>query len=238
MSPFLEFNTDFSSHGRQHLIVIGLTVALSAILPVLGKRYFSPAKKLWTSRILAILISVWAVLYILILLYLGKFNYKTDIPLDICNLMGVLLPFLMWHPNQRVFPYLYFWILTGTTQGVFAPHLFNGFPNFIFIKYWVVHSGLIIYIFYVTFVWAFPIKWKHLWQSFLLLNLYVIVVYAVNKLIGANYVYVVQKPPTASVLDYFGPWPVYILVCEAIFLFLSFLVFLPYRKGNPTATQL
>ena len=230
MSPFLDYNNGFVSYGSQHITVIILMVVLAIGLPLLAKRYFSSQQQLWTSRLMAILISTWVILYDLILIYLGKFNYQTDLPLDICNLMGLLLPFLMWKPNQRIFPYLYFWILTGTTQAIFAPHLYNAFPNFIFIKYWIVHAGLFVFIIYVAVVWQFSLRWKDLWRAFLALQVYVVSVFLIDKLIGANYVYVVQKPPTASVLDYLGPWPVYILAAEVIALFSSFLVFLPYLR--------
>ena len=176
-------------------------------------------------------ISAWVVLYDVILLYQGKFNYQTDIPLDICNMMGLVLPFVMWTPNKRFFPYLYFWILTGTIQAVLSPHLFNGFPNFIFIKYWVVHGGLIIYILFIAAAWDFQLKWRHLWKAFWGLQVYVLFIYVTNKIIGANYVYVIEKPPTASILDYFGAWPFYILVCEVIYLLLSVFVFLPYLQS-------
>lgn len=228
MGAFLDFNTDFSLYGRQHIIAIFLTIALTIGLPVFAKRKLSGHQQLWIARIMAILISAWVILYSLILAYLGKFNYQTDLPLDICNLMGLLLPFLMWTPNHRIFPFLYFYTMAGTTQAVFTPHLFNGFPNFIFIKYWIVHSGLIIYTIFIAVVWDFSIRKKDLWRSFGVLQVYILMVYFLNRLIGANYVYVVGKPPTASVLDYFGPWPVYILVCEGIMLFISFMVYLPY----------
>lgn len=232
MSPFLDFNTDFIAYGSQHLLVILLTIGLSIGLPSLAKRYFSRHQQVWTGRTLALLIAGWVILYAPLLLYLGKFNHQTDLPLDICNLMGLLLPFLMWNPSRRIFPYFYFWIMAGTTQAVFAPNLFNGFPNFIFIKYWVVHSGMIIYILYVAIVWEFPISWKDMWKAFLGLQIYGVLVFVINKLIGANYVHVIEKPSTASVLDYFGPWPVYLLVMEAILLFLSVMVYLPYRGAR------
>lgn len=230
MSSFLEFNTDFSLYGIQHITVIILVICLSIGLPVITKRSFSPHQQLLTSRIMAILISCWVILYTFILLYLGKFNYKTDLPLDICNLIGLLIPFLMWNPNKRLFSYLYFYIMAGTTQAVFVPLLFDGFPNFVFIKFWIVHGGLIVYILYVAVVWKFQLTLKDFWRSFLFLQLYVLLVYLINKLIGANYIFLVQKPPAYSVLDYFGPWPVYILVVEAIILFMMFMVYLPYLK--------
>jgi len=122
--------------------------------------------------------------------------------------------------------------MAGTTQAVFTPHLFDGFPNFVFIKYWVVHGGLIVYILYVAFVWKFQLSLKDLWRSFLLIQIYALIIYLTNELIGANYLYLVKKPPTVSVLDYFGPWPVYIFVCEVIMLFLMFMVYLPYLRNE------
>lgn len=239
MSPFLDYNTDFSLYGSQHIIAIILTFGLSIGLPYFVNKYGSPHQQVWIGRLMAILISFWVVLYDLILLYLGKFNYKTDLPLDICNMMGLWLPFLMWKPSPRLFPYLYFWIMAGTTQAVFVPNLYDGFPNFIFIKYWVVHSGLIIYILYVAVVWDFPLRGKDIGKSFLGLQVYGLLVYMINKLIGANYLYVVEKPPTASILDYFGPWPFYIAGMEALMLFLSCMVYLPYLRPrkNTAPTQ-
>ncbi len=233
MSPFFDFNSDFVMYGGQHITAIILTFCISVGFPIFAKRHFSQQQHLWISRLMAVLISIWVILYDLILLYLGKFNYRTDLPLDICNLMGLLLPFLTWKLNKRLFPYLYFYVMAGTTQAVFNPHLFNGFPNFIFIKFWIVHGGLIIYILYVAVVWEYRILVKDLWRSFLALQVYLLVMFILNRLIGSNYLYVIEIPPTESViLEYFGPWPYYILVGQLIFLFLSFMVYLPYLKLN------
>lgn len=235
MSPFLDFNTDFILYGAQHISVIILIICLSIGLPVFTKRFFSPSQHLLTSRVIALIIFCWVILYDIILYFLDNFNYETDIPLDICNLIGLIIPFLMWNPNRRIFPYLYFYIMAGTTQAVFTPHLINGFPNFIFIKFWIVHGGLIIYILYIAVIWEFQIRLKDLFNSFLLLQIYALMLYMTNKLIGANYLYLIKKPSTVSVLDYFGPWPVYVFVGEAITLFLFFMVYLPYMNGHNKA---
>jgi len=238
MSSFLEFNTDFSLFGIQHITVIVVIICISIGLPVFAKRSLSPIQNLLTSRILAVLISCWVILYDLILLYLGKFNYKTDLPIDICNFIGLLIPFLMWNPNQRLFPFLYFYIMAGTTQAVFVPHLFDGFPNFVFIKFWIVHGGLIVYILYLAVVWKFQLTLKDLWNSFLFLQAYVLLAWFTNILIGANYLFLVQKPPSYSILDFFGPWPIYLLVADAIMLFLMFMVYLPYLNVPKEKAQL
>lgn len=228
-SPFLVYNKDFVLFGSQHLIVMALMLILALGLPFFAKKLLNQPQKILLSRIMALSICFWVILYDVILIFLGKFNYKTDLPLDICNMMGFFLPFLMWTPNRRFFPFLYFIILAGTLQAVITPHLYNGFPNFIFLKYWFVHAGLIVYIIYVASAFGFRVSLKDLWRAFLALQAYVGGMFAINSLLGSNYVYIMHKPPTASALDYLGPWPWYILVGEGIALVLFFLVWLPNR---------
>lgn len=175
----------------------------------------------------------WVVLYTAVKLWLGDFNHTEDLPLDICNFLALLLPVLMWNPSYKVFEVLYFWIIVGTFQAVLTPHLFNGFPNFIFLKYWFVHAGLIVYTIYVMVVFELWPTFKSIWKSYLVLQGYLVFVLIANLLLGSNYVYILAKPPTASVLDFFGPWPVYVLVIECLTLLFFFLFWLPVRYLRP-----
>ncbi|NNE28988.1 MAG: TIGR02206 family membrane protein, partial [Saprospiraceae bacterium] len=144
-----------------------------------------------------------------------------------CNLVALLLPFIMWNPSIRVHEILYFWILAGTFQAIITPHLFNGFPNFIFFKYWIVHAGLVIFAIYSTVVFDLKPTVKSIWRSFFALQFYVLFVLVVNLVIGSNYVYVLGKPPTASALDFLGPWPYYILVVEVLAIILFYILYVP-----------
>lgn len=224
---FFAYNKDFELFGAQHFVALALLIILSIALPIIAKRYLNDQQKLQLSRIMAVTISFWALIYVVILLLLGNFNYKTDLPLDVCNITAVLLPFLMWNPKFRIHEILYFWVLAGTIQAIITPHLYNGFPNFIFIKYWFVHAGLVVYVIYATVVFGLKPNVKSIFKSFLALQTYVILVYGINYLLGSNYVYVMQKPPTASALDYLGDWPYYIFKAELIALVVFFVVYLP-----------
>ncbi len=234
---FFAYNKDFILFGTQHIGVMLMTVLLCIAVPLPARRYLDERQKLWFSRIMAVTISFWALAYVLIKLWLGDFDYQADLPFDICNLTALMLPFLMWTPSYRVHEVLYFWILAGTVQAILTPHLFNGFPNFIFIKYWVVHSGLVIYAVYVTRVFEFRPTLRSIGKAFLMLQAYIAFIVIVNLLLGSNYVYVLGKPPTASALDYLGPWPWYLLVVEGLALLLFLLVWLPVRKRSSKLDQ-
>jgi hypothetical integral membrane protein (TIGR02206 family) len=235
--PFFAYNKDFTLLGTQHIGVMLLMVLLCIAVPFTANRYMQERQKLWLSRLMAVTISFWALIYVIIKLWLGDFDQRTDLPFDICNLTALLLPFLMWNPSYRVHEVLYFWILAGTVQGILTPHLVNGFPNFIFIKYWVIHAGLVVYAIYVTNVFDLRPNFRSIGKSFLILQAYVAFVIGINLMLGSNYVYVLGKPPTASALDYLGPWPWYLLVVEGLALVLFFLMWLPLRKRKAIPDQ-
>ncbi len=227
-SAFIRYNQDFTLFGFQHLMMLGFMLLISFMLPFGAKYFLSPSKRLLLNRIMVVFISFWALAYVVIRLWLGDFNYKEDLPLDICNITALMLPFLMWTPSYKVHEVLYFWILAGTLQAIITPHLFNGFPNYIFFKYWIVHGGLVVYAVYVTVAFGFEPRLRSIWKAFVALQLYVIVVFGINLLLDSNYVYILRKPPTASALDYLGPWPWYILVGELVAVVLFFVFYAPF----------
>ena len=60
------------------------------------------------------------------------------------------------------------------------------------------------------------------------LNVSAVVVGLVNLAVGSNYMFLMRKPDTASLLDLLGPHPVYILVEELIALALFILMYIAF----------
>jgi len=69
------------------------------------------------------------------------------------------------------------------------------------------------------------------------LNLYMLVVFGINKLVDGNYMFIMHKPETPSLIDVLGPWPWYILSLEAIGLIICFLLYLPFAIKDWVATR-
>ena len=69
---------------------------------------------------------------------------------------------------------------------------------------------------------------KSLLRVAVVMNLYMLAVFIVNSLLGSNYLYIMHKPETASLIDVLGPWPWYILSIEAIGVAICLLLYLPF----------
>ena len=71
-------------------------------------------------------------------------------------------------------------------------------------------------------------KLKSVFKSFLVLQLYMIVLMVVNYLLEANYSYLNEKPISGSVLDYLGDWPYYIIKVQLLLVPAFMLIYLPF----------
>jgi uncharacterized membrane protein YwaF len=48
------------------------------------------------------------------------------------------------------------------------------------------------------------------------INVFLVIAAIVNYLLDANYFWICGKPPSASILDYLGPWPYYVFFAEFV----------------------
>ena len=223
----------FEPFGLHHLVIVLLTIALSIGLPIWANRRLTASGRIRVSRIMAAAISLSVVIWTIIRIYVETFDWREDLPLDICNSLALLVAVLLWNPKRGMHEVVYYIVLSGTLQGVLTPEVFDGFPHHNYLKYWIVHSGLVIYVVFTTVTLKLYPSWQGMFRALAWLNLYALGIHVVNLIWGTNFMYTMAKPPTASLMDLFGPWPWYLLVCEGIALVHFWITYVPVARWAP-----
>ncbi|NNL15436.1 MAG: TIGR02206 family membrane protein [Flavobacteriaceae bacterium] len=200
----------------QQLTPILIAVIFSFFLFRYSKKNLNRKEQEGVLHSLAIFISLTVISFHIYKISQGGYSLQTDLPLYLCSLLGLIIPVFSFYKRNWMYEILLFWIIAGTTQAIITPDIHNGFPSFEFFRYWVVHLGLVVVILYATIVLNFKPTIKSVLKSFLALQVYVVFMVVVNFVLDANYFYLNKKPESASLLDYFGEWPLYIVVAQLI----------------------
>jgi hypothetical integral membrane protein (TIGR02206 family) len=157
------------------------------------------------------------------------------LPLHLCDAAVVLAVISLTTGNRSAAELLYFWAGAGTSLAILTPDLSMGFPRWEFLLYFAHHGLVIVSSAVLTFGMGLTPRPGAVRRVFLVTNAYVMIAALVNALLGTNFLYLRHKPEPPTLLDAFGPWPFYLVVCEAAALTLFFLLKLPFRSrvGTP-----
>ncbi|WCO02405.1 YwaF family protein [Psychroserpens ponticola] len=213
----------------EHLIPIGIAIVFSVLFIRFAKQSSNQNIKVRLFNGLAVFVSLSVFSFHLYYFGFESYNIKTDLPLYLCSLIALLIPIFSYNRKYWMFEILVFWIIAGTLQGVITPDIVEGFPSFDYFRYWIVHLGLLSIIFYAVFVFEMKPRFNSVFISFFALQLYVVFMVIINFVLDANYFYLNQKPESASLLDYFGEWPYYIIITQLIIIPFFFIIYLGFN---------
>ncbi len=231
------YNTEkFEWYGPEYFTALVLLSLVGTVLIWFGMR----SSKHDQDRILkgiSYLLSSAIVLWAIIEIWLGRFYLETDLPLIFCNFFALILPFFALQRTQRSFNILYYIILAGATQSIITPGLKLNFPHYEFLKFWTVHVGLIVFVIYQMVVFKMRPTRSGIWQTFVFIQIYMVIVIGINWLLDANYLYLNVRPKHDTLLSLLGGWPWYIVWMDVILIPYFFLLYLPVwiwgKKSNP-----
>ena len=165
------------------------------------------------------------------------FDYTMELPLHLCRLLAIAAPFVMYTRNRKALGIMYFMIYAGTLNANITPDVDGAFPSSNYFTYWMIHSALLVIPFYAIKVYGLRITFTDFKNAFITANVYLVLITLFNWIAGSNYFYTINKPASASILDFFGPWPLYVGVTYLIGLILIVLLYLPWRLKNATENQ-
>ncbi len=220
--------TSVAIGSLQHIIPIIAAIGFTVWLIQFSNKNLNQRQKERTAHLIGCFVSLTIVSFHLYQIGFNSYNFKTDLPLFLCSFMALIIPIFTYYRKYWMFEILVFWIIGGTLQASLTPDIPIGFPSFDYFRYWIAHLGLLSIVFYFIFVFKMRPKLKSVFKSFLTLQVYVILMIALNYLLDANYFYLNEKPKSASILDYFGEWPFYIMVVQVLIIPVFLLIYMGF----------
>ena len=222
MSP----QSTFEPFGTAHLTTVCVVFAVALALP-LAVRFLLPIARRPVAYLLAALllaqegIKIWV--------QVDTQGFSADLlPLHMCTLAVYLSAWMLVTHDRRIFEIVYFWGLGGATQALLTPDLEEGFPALSYLLFYLGHGAIIVSIFYAMIVFRLRPYLASLPRVMAITIGVATVAFAVNLWLDTNFMYLMAKPVRPSLLDWFGPWPWYLLGLIIVSLLSFFLLYLPF----------
>jgi len=179
--------------------------------------------------VLFILLAVSQISYHIWLLCHHAWSLKTALPLQLSDLSVYLAMLMVMTKSKKLFAFLYFAGLGSAVQAMTTPDLgAYSFPHFRYIVFFVSHGCVFLTCLFMAAAERYRPSARGLWVSVLIVNLYGACVFFIDRVLNANYLYLMKKPKTASLLNVFGPWPWYLLSMEAAVILSFFILYIPF----------
>lgn len=214
--------------GLPHLLILLAIAALAAGLTGIARK--SPE---WRRRLPLILCAILAgnelVWYSFVVRTYG-FHFPGGLPLDLCAVMVWLTVLAVFTRRLGIYEVAYYGGLGGSTMALLTPDLGAQLPSYPAISFFISHGLTVITLCVLTGSHALCPRAGSMWRVWGILNLYTVAVGAFDAWYSVNYMYLRAKPANASLLDFFGPWPLYILVADLFALGVFGLLSLPIRS--------
>ncbi|MFN2146361.1 MAG: TIGR02206 family membrane protein [Anaerolineales bacterium] len=218
----------FQLFGPKHLLVIGIYVAIILWLFLDWKNPSEEGKKRMR-YFLATVLFIWEAGWHTWSIWAGTWSLQYNLPLHLCSIMVWASIIMLLTKNYRIYEFAYFIGIAGAMQAFLTPEAgIYGLWHFRAMQTLIVHGTLIVAPIYMTLKEGFRPTWKSMLRVIVGVNIYMVIVYFINLALGSNYLFIMHKPDTASLLDVLGPWPWYNLATEGIGLVIFLLLYSPW----------
>ncbi|MEW9050004.1 MAG: TIGR02206 family membrane protein [Neobacillus sp.] len=224
-------NYTFVMFSVSHFVMIALLFIGSFFLFLLKERLKSIEwRRMEIGAALSLLLI--EIGYHLWMIKIGIWHVSHALPLELCSISLILAILLLWTRKVFIYELLLFTALLGASQAIFTPLLHFDFPHFRFVHFFYTHLMMIWVALYFTWVKGYrPTIWSVL-KLLIFLNILLPIIMAINKLVNGNYMFLNHKPKTGSLLDFLGPYPIYIFSMEGLLIILSLVIWIIFRKKN------
>lgn len=229
VTSLLLFDPPFMRYGTEHLIWLLFGVLTTLFWIWLGRRQSTDMGKRRVGLAMSLIPAfLWLGVSLYMILYVQPVDLGLVLPFHACYFLNLVMPILLWRRSYFLFEISYFMIMGGCIQALLTPDIKTTFPDYMNVRYFMVHMCLAQSMLFAIFVYDFRPTWKSMGKAFLWANIYFVFVILVNAVLGTNFMYLRKKPDAATLLDLFGEWPWYILGGELLAIVMFTVVMLPF----------
>jgi hypothetical integral membrane protein (TIGR02206 family) len=206
-----DWRTDFRPYGVEHALFVAVCAVIMITTALIGRRLWAtPAGETLRK----------AVGWVGVLYWIGsnawwafgpQYKFAQSLPLQVCDLAGLIGPAALLTGNRSLRAVLYFWGLGLSFQGFLQPVLKEkGFENVEFWLFWANHTVIVGTALYDVIALEFRPRARDFITAVLASLLYLAFMMPFNIYFQVNYGYVGPSDPiphAPTLADKLGPWP-------------------------------
>lgn len=224
--------SEFQAYGPSHLTVLAIFVVGVFVLIALGRAQRDTESAARFDRVFACAVIAVAVPLQILQFIPGEWNLQTSLPLQICDFGWAVAAYALWSHRLLPVTLTYLWGITLTSQGLLTPDLASEFPEPRFLMFWGMHLLIIWASFYLVLGLGIRPDWANYRRTVLITFGWAVSVFVFNVVVDTNYGYLNRKPIKASLLDFLGPWPLYVVLEIAIVAAIWALLVWPWTRSS------
>jgi len=224
----------FEAYDPSHLTVLAVFAVGAIVVIWTGRRIAGTEAEVVVRRVLAVAVLAVTVPLQILQFLPHEWDPNTSLPFQLCDLAWMFAVHALWTRNRLSSTVTWLWGITLTTQGMLTPDLASAFPEPRFLMFWAMHvlivwSALLL----VPGLLILP-SWHTYRQTVAITLAWAVSVFTYNAIAGSNYGYLNRLPKNASLLDYLGPWPLYVVLEVAIVAVVWALLTWPWARRDTT----
>ncbi len=217
--------------------MLGATAVAAVVLGQVLRSRLGPRRTSTLLRALAVLLVGAYIAFWTVDLIRGEISARTDLPLDLSDLVVFVAGYALWRPSQIAFELTYFWGFTATIQALVTPSLGQSFPDYRWWWFTIAHGGVIVAAVVLAWGRRRTPRAGAVWRVLAISALVAVAVGIADLILDANYMFLRRTPREASLLDLMGPWPLYLFGAAMLAALLFWLLDLPFRARRRYAEK-
>jgi len=220
----------FVPYGGLHVLMLAVCTLLIAAPALVGRALRKDAELALRQMLAALAVCYW-------LAYNIWWNWhgidlRNGLPLQLCDLNGLIAPFALLTGQRWACATLYFWTAALTLQAFIQPALTAGPASLVFWAFWCAHTIIAACAVYDIAVLGFRPGWLDLGRAVAVSAAYGVLVVPLNAWLGADYGFIGNPAPDIAIppfVEALGPWPQRAIILAALVPLGFIAVLLPWR---------